>query len=119
MASEEMDESMNRRKRVRAAHHGLTTRLLSHMEETIASADLNRLKQFKQSLTSKVDILSKLDDELFKLVEEDQLDAEVVQADLIKEKMTLAVISIDDAMDELMIPTRCKSHTPEESPPPT
>ena len=116
MASKEMDGSMNCKKRVRAAHHGSTTRLLSHVEETIASADVNRLKQLKRSLKSKLDILSKLD-ELLELVEKDKLDARVEQGDPIKEKMTLAVISINDAIDGLMTPTRRKSHTPEENPP--
>lgn len=94
MASEEAGEATARRKEVRAAHRGLVTRLLGQLDEALELADVRRLKQLKQSLIDKLDILLKLDDELIQSVEEEQLDAEVEQADLIKEKVSFAVISM-------------------------
>ena len=86
---------------MRAAHRGSVTRQPGQVDKTLESADthdVRRLKQLKQSLVSKLDILSKTDDELIELVNEQQLDAEVEQADLIKENISIAVISIDDAV---------------------
>ena len=104
MASEEAGEATTRKKRVRAAHRGSVTRLLGQLDEALESADVRRLRQLKQSLIDKLDILSKLDDKLIQLVEEEQLDTEVEQADLIKEKVSLAVIGIDDVIEDLVIP---------------
>ena len=110
MASEEAGEAIQHKKRVRAAHRGSVTRLLGQVDEMLASTDVCRLKQLKQSLIDKLSVLSKLDDELIELVEEDQLEAEVEQADLIKEKVEFAVISIEDVIGDLVAPppvTKC------------
>ena len=47
-------------------------------------------------MNGKLDVLSKLDDELIELIDEEHLDAEVEQADLMKENISLAVISIEE-----------------------
>jgi hypothetical protein len=104
MASEDTDEAAVRTKRNRAAHRGSVTRLLGQVDETVASADVCRLKQLKQSLNGKLDVLSKLDDDLIELVDEEHLDAEVEQADLIKENISLAVISIETTLGTLEAP---------------
>ena len=120
MASEEADEATTRKKRVRAAHRGSVTRLLGQVDETLESADARRLKQLKQSLIGKRDVLLTLDDELIELVNEEQLDTEVEQADLIKEKISFAVISIDDALAVLASPpqrTKRKHHVQEQTSP--
>lgn len=48
-------------------------------------ADINRLKQVRQSLITKMEILSWIDEEILALVDEDQVEAEVEQADLQRE----------------------------------
>ena len=101
MVMSEEDQDPPRKRRVRGAHRASVTRLLSQLEEAIETGDARRLKQLKQSLTDKSNVLAKLDDELIELVEEEQLEAEVEQADLIKEKISLAIISIEDTLDAL------------------
>ena len=49
-------------------------------------------------LSGKLDILSKLDDELIEMVTEDELDHEVEQADIIKERIGLCIMDIDEAL---------------------
>ena len=105
MAEEEGD-SLARKKRVRAAHRGSVTRIIGQVEEALESADARRLKQLRQSLTDKSAILSKLDDELIEIVEEEQLESEVEQADLVREKISLAVIGIEEALEALAMPSR-------------
>jgi len=74
MAEEEKRRLLARKKRVRAAHRGSVTRIIGQVEEAIASADTCRLKQLRQSLSDKSSVLSKLDDELIELVEEEELE---------------------------------------------
>ena len=53
-------------------------------------------------MSSKLDVLSKLDDEMIEVVNAEELEEEVEQADLIKEKVSLAMISIDEALEAIM-----------------
>ena len=111
---EEIDEATARKKRLRAAHRGSATRLLSQVDTAIASPDLPRLRQLQRSLISKQDVLSKLDDEMIELVREDELDQEVENADVIQEKISLAVINIDKALDAIMNPPDTHDHRSQE-----
>ena len=104
--AEEKRRLLARKKRVRAAHRGSVTGIISQVEEAIASADACRLKQLRQSLSDKSSVLSKLDDELIELVEEEELEAEVEQADLIGKKISLTVINIEDTLRALTILAR-------------
>lgn len=61
------------------------------------------MKQLKQSLTDKLQVLSKLDEELIDLVRDEQLEQEVEQADLIRERISLAIISLDDRLESLQL----------------
>jgi len=106
MAEEEKRRLLARKKRVRDTHRDSVSKIISLVEEAIASADACRLKQLRQSLSDKSSVLSKLDNELIELVEEEELEAKVEQADLIGEKISLAVISIEDTLRALTIPAR-------------
>lgn len=77
-AEEEKRQLLVQKNWVRAAHQGLVTRIISQVEKAITSADACRLKQLRQSLSDKSSVLSKYDDELIGLVEEEELEAEVL-----------------------------------------
>ena len=61
--------------------------------------DVSQLRQQKLLLSEKLDILSKLDEELIDMVKEDDLDTEVEQADLIRERIRMCLITIDDVLE--------------------
>ncbi len=63
------------------------TRLINQLDDSLTSA---QLKQLKQSLLRKLDILSKLDGEILLHVEEEQLENEIEHADRVREKAELA-----------------------------
>lgn len=90
--------TLTRRIRVRAAHRGAVTRLINQLGEVLPSADVNKLKQVRQSLLTKMELLSRMDDEILTMVEEDQVEDEVELADLVREKAELAIVSIDEAL---------------------
>ena len=95
---------MIRKKRVRAAHRGSVTRLTGQLEEVIGSGDTCKLKLLRNSLTDKQHIiLAKLDEELTELVSDEQLEAEVEESDLYRERVGLAIISLDDVLKSLTL----------------
>ncbi len=109
--SEEQFGVTIRTKRIRAAHRGAVTRLINQLEDSLTSA---QLKQLKQSLLGKLDILSKLDGELLLHVEEEQLENEIEHADRVREKAELAIIHIEEELTKLARPIKSKrrSRTP-------
>ena len=95
-------EGLTRKRKVRATHRGSDTRIISQVYESLESREalnLPRLRQQKLQLSGKLDVLSKLDDELIEMVAEDELDVEVEQADVIKEKIGLCIMDIDQALE--------------------
>ncbi len=92
-------DATTRKRRVRGGHRASVTRILKDIPEALARADVARLKQLKQSLVSKLGILTKLDEELIDAVEVDQIDEEIEQADIIREEVSLAVISLEEALE--------------------
>ena len=88
--------STTRTKRIRAAHRGAVTRLINQMSDVSLSADIGRQKLLKQALVNKINVLSRLDEELLLTVAEEELDSEVEQADLVKERAELAVIELSE-----------------------
>ena len=75
------------------------------------SGNARQIKQLRQSLEEKVRTLSKLDDELLELVPDEQLDEEVQQADEIRERISLAVISLDDELEAVLSPESIRANT--------
>ena len=71
------------------------------MNEALLAADVGRLKQLRQSLKNKIDVLSKLDEELLLSVGEEELDYEIEQADIVRERAELAIIQLDEALTKI------------------
>ena len=95
-------EGLARKRKVRAAHRGSVTRIVSQVYENLESGEalkLPRLRQQKSLLSGKLDVLSKLYDELIEIVAKDDLDNEVEQAHIIKEKISLCIMDIDQALE--------------------
>ena len=101
MCDDEQAALTTRIKRIRAAHRGAVTRLINQMDEALLAADIGRLKQLRQSLKNKIDVLLKLDEELLLSVGEDELDYEIEQADVVRERAELAVIGLDEALTKI------------------
>ena len=93
---------LSRKKEVRAAHQASVTRMIDQVQKMLSSEEgLNaaQLKQRKQALQAKTKLLNKLDEEIVEMVPEDELDEEVEQADLVRERIELAIIELNGALD--------------------
>ena len=96
VSSAQLSALRKKRVNVRRAHHASATKLINQVE-SVAASDACRLRQLKQSLTDKLALLERLDEEVMELTEdEEELLVEVEQADGVKDKIKLAVIVIDD-----------------------
>ena len=110
MCEDEQAALTTHTKRIRAAHQDAVTRLINQMDEALLTADVGRLKQLRQSLKNKIDILSKLDEELLLSVGEEELDYEIEQADIVRERAELTIIGLDEAL--IKISKRSEKRSP-------
>ena len=96
-----MAEGLDRKKRIRAAHRASATRNVNGAYDLIKASEVNlaKLRQAKQTLTEKLKTLADCDTQILELTGEDDIENEIEQADLTREKITLCIIDIDGAID--------------------
>lgn len=90
-------EGVARKKRIRGGHKSSATRMLTQINALLTEdpPDLSKLSQLKLSIQEKLETIKLLDGELLDLVSEDELTAEIEQADAFKEGVFVAIIKID------------------------
>ena len=96
----EVPEGLARKKRVR----GSATRTISQMYEAKESADdresiLTTLMQCKLFLQGKLDTVKQLDNEILEVVDDADVDDEIEQADIFKERLQVAIIDATAAIE--------------------
>jgi predicted metal-dependent hydrolase len=93
-------EELTRKKNERKSHRASVTKMIHRVTENLESPSENllKLRQQQQTLTEKAVILSTLDGDIVKLVPEEELDGEIETADDYREKITLAIVEIDEAL---------------------
>ena len=90
-----MAEELTRKKRARAGHTSSATKMMTRVEEMLAlgeSLDPSKLNELRMSLHEKLEI------DILSLVNDDEVDEEIAQADLYKEKIYSNLILIDKAI---------------------
>ena len=98
-----MAEPLVKKNRIRAGHKGVVTKRIKEVDDLIAAAtpeepvELAKLTRLKLSLQEKLDTISKLDDEIFELIEnEGELVGEIDGADAFKQTIYATVLKIDE-----------------------
>lgn len=99
-----MTEGLNRKKKVRGGHRASATRIISQTYETIESTDavesvVTKLKQSKLILQEKLETVKQLDEEILGLVDDEEVDNEIEQADVFKERVHRAIIDSTSALE--------------------
>ena len=69
-----------------------------------------KLKQKRQALEQKLELLLKLDAEIVEIIDEDVLDEEIEQADIVREKIELAIVDLGSALDAAAAASTSKKH---------
>ena len=97
-------EELSRKKKMRGAYRSSVTRMITQVEELLRAEpgelNVSQLKQKRQALVGKTELLTKLDEEIQATIEEDGLEDEVEQADLVRERIELTIINLDSALSE-------------------
>ena len=82
---------------MRAGHRSSTTRLMHQLEGEYEIEDgptIERLMQCKLSLNEKLQRLGTLDEEILTLVGDDDIESEIEQADIFKERIHQAILHV-------------------------
>ena len=98
-----MSSERAKKSRVRGGHKAAVTRRIKDVDDTIAAAtpgsplDLTKLATLRISLREKLDALSKLDEEIFELIEDEtKLAADIETADAFKMSIHATIMKIDE-----------------------
>ena len=98
-----MSEALARPKKVRAGHRSSATMLMRQLEGEYEIDDgltLTRLMQCKLSLNEKLDKLRELNQAILALVEDDETESEIEQADQFTVRIQQAVIHLEHKINE-------------------
>ena len=120
-----MAEELARKKRVRAGHKSSTIKMMTRVEEIMSSGeslDPSKLNQLRMSLREKLEEIKVVDGEILSLVKDDEVDDEIAQADLYKEKIYSNLILIEatiPAPSAVLPPPTTSAATPTSTPSPT
>ena len=94
-------ESLSRKKKVRAGHRASVTRMIDAAGELLSlegRAEPAKLRQRREALAAKAEVLRKLDEEMVEEIHEDDLEGEIESADAFRERIELAIIELDGAL---------------------
>ena len=92
-----MSEGLSRKRRVRGGHRGSATRMLQEVYDTIEStvdrdSIVTRLEQCKISLEEKLEIIKQQDEEILVMVEDEEVEHEIEEADNFSGRVRRAII---------------------------
>ena len=110
-----MSEELTRRKRVRAGHKASATRMINRVEEMLSAEDRtdpSKLNQLGMSLKEKLKEIKVLDSEILTLVRDEELEDEIAQADLYKERIYSTLIMIEKSTAPASLPSATTAETP-------
>ena len=96
-----MGEELTKKKRIRAGHRALVTRIIAQVLQALEYKELNssKLKQQLQTLREKVDVLRKLDSYILSALEtEEDISGDIEQADIVKETLESTIFDLEAAL---------------------
>ena len=107
-----------RKKKVRAGHRASTTRILGQIDPAVTTEPLEvpKITQLRRSLEDKLTSLTALDNEILPLLDKEAIEAEIVQADEIKEQVYAALSKLEVALKPGHTTTRAASRAPTSTP---
>ena len=101
-----MEEQLSRKRRVRAGHRALVSRIISQVYENMEGSDdperkLSKARQQDNALKEKLQVLRTLDSEIRELtVADDDVVEEIQKADEYAERLQLALIDLERVLKE-------------------
>ncbi|CAB3994553.1 Hypothetical predicted protein [Paramuricea clavata] len=111
------EEELKRKIRVRGGHRASAKRIIAAAEESLQVFDPNnpeaviKVKQQLTTLKEKMKTLSVHDEELLSLVKEEEIENEIEQADIFKERLQHSIVSIEMALEKIVNETLAHGST--------
>ena len=106
------------KKASRTGHRSSTTKFINQVDPAIEAMNTPKLKQLKKSLADKASVLAKLDEEILSYSEESEIEAEIEQADSIQERISLAIIKLEEVLEAITAITTSRMGNWRTPPPP-
>ena len=92
-----------RMRRVRGGHRASVTTNINQLQEVLETGGTRRLNDTIQFLEGKSKTLAKLDEDILDLVPDEDLEEEIQRADQVSREIRLAVISLQEALEDLTL----------------
>ena len=111
------EEELKRKIRVRGGHRASAKRIIAAAEESLQVFDPNnpetviKVKQQLTTLKEKIKTLSVHDEEILSLVKEEEIENEIEQADIFKERLQHSIVSIEMALEKIVNETLAHGST--------
>ncbi|CAB3977446.1 Hypothetical predicted protein [Paramuricea clavata] len=111
------EEELKRKIRVRGGHRASAKRIIAAAEESLQVFDPNnpetviRVKQQLTTLKEKMKTLSVHDEEILSLVKKEEIENEIEQADIFKERLQHSIVSIEMALEKIVNETSAHGST--------
>jgi hypothetical protein len=111
------EEELKRKIRVRGGHRSSAKRIIAAAEESLHVFDPNhpetviKVKQQLTTLKEKMKTLSVHDEEILSLVKEEEIENEIEQADIFKERLQHSIVSIEMALEKIVNETLAHGST--------
>ena len=97
-AAAALTAALARKQKIRGGHRSSATRTTNSIDTLLADGEPApaHLAQLKLSLEEKLSTLTKLDSEILDLTEDDDVDAEIQEADEFKDRMYGAIVRLEN-----------------------
>lgn len=98
------EENLSRKKRIRGGHRGSAKRTITELYEAIESTDgveavITKLRQCKLALEEKLETVRHIDGQILELVTDEELEDEIEQSDIFRERLQRAIIDATNTID--------------------
>ena len=97
----DLNAKMKTKKASRTSHRSSATKMIKQVDPAIASVNTPKLKQLRAQLTDKAKLLATLDEDIVTHLADSELEKEVEQADLVQEKISIALFGIEEVLEEI------------------
>ena len=115
-----MSEEATKKRKIRGGHRTSTKRTINASSTILDDFDpsnkelTERLQQQKITLKEKLDILQTLDNEILAIAEEKDIEKEIEDSDVLRERVHATIVKIDSALSSTNPPSLASSEATQE-----
>ena len=95
--------TLGKKRRIRGGYRAHTTKLCSESEVILETEDPSvfKIESLSVSLKSKLTLLEKIDDEIFNLIEDEDVEGEVIECEELKTDIQCIILKLDSKLRDI------------------